>query len=138
MTGIAKGIAALALAAAGCSLGPPQRDFFLPPYAEKGCWAQLYEETGFAGASRVLEGPLMVEALSGSLVWVPDLETIPPQPLFSEVRSLRIGPHARIEGYGETLFRAPTLALPAGAAIADLAAIEFHQRVRSFRMQCEA
>ena len=133
-----KSIAALALTVAGCSLGPPQRDFFLPPYAEKGCWAQVYEEAGFAGPSRRIDGPAMVESISASTVWVPDLETIPPQPLFSEMRSLVVGPHARIEGYGETLFREPALALPAGSRIADLVSIGFHDRVRSFRMQCEA
>lgn len=122
---------------AGCS-GPPERDVFVPPYAEKGCWARLYAENGFAGDMRQLEGPTFVEALGGTPAIVPNVSESAPQPLFIEVRSLAIGPHAKLRGYADTLFRKPTIALAPGSAVPDVHALAFHERVQSFELLCEA
>jgi hypothetical protein len=121
--------------AAACS-GPPERDVFLPPYAEKGCWARFYAQADFAGPMRQLEGPAFVESIGATPVLVAGIEQTAPQPLFWQVRSLVVGPHARIVGYAETLFRAPSMELPPGMRIADAAAIGFYDRVQSFSMQC--
>lgn len=121
---------------ARCPPAPPgQRDLFLPPYAEKGCWARLYEQAGFDGRMRQLEGPVYAEAVGSSPVIVPDLGSIPPQPLFEEVRSVVVGPHARLQGYGEALFRGAALALAPDSREAD---IDFGARIKSFTLQCEA
>ncbi|HEX6267243.1 MAG TPA: hypothetical protein VFZ81_10140 [Burkholderiales bacterium] len=125
-------LAALALAAC---LGPPQRDVFAPPYAEKGCWARLYGKAGFEEPVRQLEGPVFVESVGEWMAIVPDIESAPPQPLFSEVRSAQVGPHARLEGYAEPLFRRPSLALGPGEQLADIALSE---HVQSFTLRCEA
>lgn len=87
---------------------------------------------------RELEGPVFVESLAGSPVQVPNSENVPPQPLFTQVKSLQVGPHARIVGFAEPLFRSPTLDFPPGSAVQDLAERGFHERVRSFRMDCAA
>lgn len=127
------------LALAACvSTEPPQRDVFLPPYADKGCWARLYGEPGFAGPVRQLEGPTFVEALAYTGIVVPDIQRTEPQPLFSEVASVEIGPHARLVGFAEPLFRRPDLRLAPGAKVADMAQVAFYERVRSFRLECEA
>ena len=129
--------AVLGAALAGCATSaPPVRDVFIPPYAEKGCWSRLYGDAEFGAPVRQLEGPVFVEALAGSPVIVPGLDKIPPQPLFTEIRSLVVGPNARITGYAEPLFRTPTLELSPGARVADLPAAGFYERVRSFAMQC--
>jgi hypothetical protein len=131
---------ALALAAlcAGCSAGPPKRDVFMPPYAEKGCWARLYAENGFAGGMRQLEGPTFVEAMGGAPVIVANISESAPQPLFPETRSIAIGPHAKLRGYADTLFRKPTIALAPGSTVPDVHALAFHERVQSFELLCEA
>jgi hypothetical protein len=131
-------IAALLLALALAACAAPRRDVFIPPYAEKGCWARLYEQPGFAGPMRQLEGPAFVESLAPDTVAVPDVGEIPPQPLFTQMQSLLLGPHARIIGYGEPLFRAPSVELAPGARVAELSSLAFHERVRSFTMKCEA
>lgn len=122
---------------AGCS-GPPKRDVFVPPYAEKGCWARLYADNGFSGNMRQLEGPTFVEALGGTPVIVPNISESAPQPLFTEVRSLAIGPHAKLRGYADALFRKPTIALAPGSTVPDVHALAFHERVQSFELLCEA
>lgn len=127
-----------ALALGGCATGAPERDVFVPPYAEKGCWARLYGAPQFAGAVRQLEGPVYVEALSGSPVTVPGAAEIPPQPLFSEARSLELGPHARLQGYAAPLFRQPSLELAPGARVPDLGEVGFGEKVQSFRLSCAA
>lgn len=119
---------------AACASGPPQRDVFLPPYAEKGCWARLYGEPGFAGAMRQLEGPTYVEALDSTTVEIPEIERTQPQPLFKEVASIAVGPHARLTGYQAPLFRGETLALGPGASLNDLP----QAGVQSFRLECDA
>jgi hypothetical protein len=130
--GLAAALAGLALA--GC-LGPPQRDVLLPPYAEKGCWARFYGEAGFSGAVRQLEGPVFVESVDAWMVVVPQMQTAPPQPLFSEVRSVEVGARARVTGYAEPLFRQPTLALGPGVRAADIA---LRESVQSLKLRCEA
>ena len=122
---------------AGCS-GPPKRDVFVPPYAEKGCWARLYADNGFSGNMRQLEGPTFVEALCGTPVIMPNMSASAPQPLFTEVRSIAIGPHARLRGYADPLFRKPTIALAPGSTVADVHTLAFHERVQSFELRCEA
>jgi hypothetical protein len=128
---------ALAAACAGCS-ALPRRDVFVPPYAEKGCWARLYAENGFAGEMRQLEGPIFVEAMAGSPVVVPNMSQAGAQPLFNEVRSIAVGPHAKLRGYADTLFRKPTIALAPGSTVPDAQALAFHERVQSFEVLCEA
>ena len=124
--------------ATGCVNHPPQRDVFVPPYADKGCWARLYAGTRFTGDMRQLEGPVHAEAIHDSPLQVPGGAQAPPQPLLSEFKSVRIGPHARIVGFAQTLFREPVTELPAGAERPDLAAQDFHDRVQSFVMHCQA
>ena len=119
-------------------LGPPQRDVFVPPYAEKGCWARFYAEPGFAGPMRQLEGPAFVEALGATEVLAPGIERAPPQPLFSEVRSMLVGPHARIVAYAEPLFGKKVLQLPPGARMDDLGGVSLGERAGSFTMRCDA
>lgn len=84
---------------------------------------------------RQLEGPVFVESVGEWMAIVPDIESAPPQPLFSEVRSAQVGPHARLEGYAEPLFRRPSLALGPGEQLADIALSE---HVQSFTLRCEA
>lgn len=130
---------AFAAALAGCNTGPPERDTFVPPYAEKGCWARLYGEPGFRGAMRELEGPVFVEALGATPVLVDNLRETRPQPLFIDVRSVELGPHARLDAFAEPLFRAPpALAWGPGTRVADSAAAGFPGRIGSFRLQCVA
>src|SRR5512134_4082879 len=80
---------------AACS-GPPKRDVFIPPYAEKGCWAQFYAQTDFGPPMRQVEGPTYVEAIPGAVVEIADLRKMPPHPLFGEARSLVVGPNAQL------------------------------------------
>jgi hypothetical protein len=122
------------LALAGCA-SLPQRDVFVPPYAEKGCWVRLYGERGFAGPMRQLEGPVFVESIGAWMVTVPNMEAAAPQPLFSQVRSLEVGPHARVTGYAEPLFVKPQLELSPGERTGD---IELEKRARSLTLRCEA
>ena len=122
------------LVLAGCA-NLPERDVFVPPYAAKGCWARLYGEPGFAGPMRQLEGPVFVESVGAWMVSVPNMETAPPQPLFSQVRSVEVGPHARMTGYAAPLFVKPELALGPGERAGDIA---LEKRVESFTLQCEA
>jgi hypothetical protein len=128
-------IAACMLAA--CS-GPPKRDVFIPPYAEKGCWAQFYEQADFGPPMRQVEGPMFVEAIPGSIILVPDLERISPQPLFEKARSLIVGPNAMLVGYSETLFRGAATVLDPGTRVQDSAAIGYPGRFVSLTLQCKA
>jgi hypothetical protein len=127
----------VAVALSGCN-HPPQRDVFIPPYAQKGCWARLYEQPQFAGAMRQLEGPVFIESIGARPVIVPDAEHRPPQPLFSQIGSLVVGPHARLVGYAAPLFREPRLQIPPGAQVPDVSAIGFYDRVESLTLACEA
>jgi hypothetical protein len=122
------------LALAACASAPPQRDVFLPPYAEKGCWARLYAEPGLAGAMRQLEGPAYVESLDATTVEIPDIERTQPQPLFAEVSSIAVGPHARLTGYAAPLFREQVVALGPGENLSGFSSLS----VRSLRLECEA
>lgn len=122
------------VALAACQ-GPPQRDVFVPPYAEKGCWARLYGQPGFAGPVRQLEGPVFVESIGAWMVVVPEMQAGAPQPLFSEVRSVEVGPRARLEGYAAPLFRDPALVLAPGERAADIALSE---QAQSLTLRCEA
>lgn len=126
--------ASAVLALAACASEPPQRDVFLPPYAEKGCWARLYGEPGLAGPVRQLEGPTYVESLDSTTVEIPDAGRTQPQPLFSDVASIAVGPHARLAGYAAPLFRKQVVALGPGANLGDLP----QTGVRSLRLECEA
>lgn len=122
---------------AACS-GPPKRDVFIPPYAEKGCWAQFYEQADFGAPMRQVEGPMFVEAIPGSIVLVPDLERIPPQPLFERARSLIVGPNAKLVGYAETLFRGTPTVVDPGTKLPDAAAVGYPQRFLSLTLECKA
>lgn len=124
--------------AAGCVNHPPQRDVLVPPYAAKGCWARLYAGTDFAAPMRRLEGPTFVEALGAAPVVVPNMESAPPQPLFRDIASVELGPRASLLGYAEPLFSEPAVAIAPGTRVRDLAALEFHPRVESFELRCEA
>ena len=117
---------------------PPERDVFVPPYAEKGCWARFYADAGFGVPMREVEGPMQVEALGASAVVLPDSASAGVRPRFTEVRSLVLGPHARIVGYAQPLFREPSVMIDRGTSVADLATLDFHKRVTSFEMLCEA
>jgi hypothetical protein len=87
---------------------------------------------------RQLEGPVYAEAIHDLPLQVPGGAQAPPQPLLSDFKSLRVGPHARIVGFAHTLFREPVTELPAGAEHCDLPAQGFHDRVQSFVMHCQA
>lgn len=126
------------LALAACASKPPERDVFLPPYAEKGCWARLYGEPGFAGRMRQLEGPTFVESMTHTAIIVPEIQRTEPQPLLSDVRSLEVGPHARLVGFAAPLFQRRDFELPPGAKLAETAEVGFYERVRSFRLDCVA
>lgn len=128
----------LSLAAAGCVSPPRERDFFLPPYADKGCWARFYEEPDFGAPLRQIEGPTFVEAVPGETVEVPDMKEAGVQPLFVEARSLAIGPHARLVGYSETLFRGEATVVPRGSQVRDASVIGYPERFASIRLFCEA
>jgi len=132
---VAAGLVAAALLAA-CS-GPPERDVFIPPYAQKGCWAQFYEQAGFGPPAYQLEGPTYVEAIPGSIVLVPDLDRIPPQPLFERARSLIVGPNAKLVGYTETLFRGTPTVLDPGTKVPDAASVGYPQRFVSLTLECK-
>ena len=116
--------------------GPPERDVFIPPYAEKGCWAQFYEQADFGAPMYQVEGPIYVEAIPGSIVLVPDLEKVPPQPLFEEARSLIVGPNARLVGYTETLFRGTPTVLDPGTKLANAASMGYPWRFHSLTLEC--
>jgi hypothetical protein len=122
---------------AACS-GPPKRDVFIPPYAEKGCWAQFYEQADFGAPMYQAEGPMYVEAIPGSIILVPDLERIPPQPLFEKARSLIVGPNAKVVGYTETLFRGTPTVLDPGTRVPDTASVGYPQRFLSLTLECKA
>lgn len=138
MSSTSRASALLLIALSACASEPPRRDVFVPPYAEKGCWARLYGEPGYAGAMRQLEGPAFVEALDSTTVVVPQIQSTSPQPLFSEVASVVVGPHARLVGYAAPLFRLQDLELAPGAALPDVSQVAFYERVRSFTLECEA
>ena len=101
---------------AACLLGacsaPPKRDVFIPPYAEKGCWAQFYEQADFGPPMRQVEGPMFVEAIAGSIVLVPDLERIPPRPLF-DIIVFDEASQCRLEEALPVLLRAQQVPRPA-------------------------
>jgi hypothetical protein len=117
--------------------GPPERDVFVPPYADKGCWAQFYEAPDFGAPMHQVEGPLFVEAIPGSIILVAHLEQIPPQPLFEEARSLIVGPNARLVGYTETLFRGTPTVLDPGTRVANTASVGYPQRFVSLTLECK-
>jgi hypothetical protein len=117
--------------------GPPERDVFVPPYAEKGCWAQFYEAPDFGAPMHQVEGPLFAEAIPGSIILVAHLEQIPPQPLFEEARSLIVGPNARLVGYTETLFRGTATVLDPGTRVSDAASVGYPQRFVSLTLECK-
>jgi hypothetical protein len=121
---------------AACA-APPQSDVFLPPYAEKGCWARFYEKPDFGLPMRQLEGPSSVEAIPRSAAAVPDMEDAGVQPLFSEVRSLIVGPHAKLIGYSGTLFRGEATVIDRATSARDAASVGY-PRFASLRMLCEA
>jgi hypothetical protein len=133
---IAAGLFATSLLAA-CH-GAPERDVFIPPYAEKGCWAQFYEQADFGSPMYQADGPLYVEAIPGSIVVVPDLDRIPPQPLFEKARSLVVGPNARLVGYAETLFRGTPTVLDPGTKVPNAASVGYPQRFLSLTLECKA
>lgn len=59
------------------------------------------------------------------------------EPAFwQQARSLMVGPQAHLIGYADRGYKEQTLALPPGMHVADLAAIDFHARVRSFKVIC--
>ena len=129
---------AATLAATACAGPPRESDFFLPPYADKGCWARFYEQADFGGPMRQIEGPTFVEAIPGGVIVVPDMETAGVQPLFVEARSLQVGPHARLLGYQEPMFRGDTTVLEAGTMVRDAAGIGYPRVFASLKLQCEA
>jgi hypothetical protein len=127
---------ALSLLAAGC-LGPSERDVFIPPYAEKGCWVRFYEQPDFGLPMRQLEGPSFVEAIPRTTITVPDQAQAGTQPLFSEVRSLVVGPHARVIGYAGKLFRGEATVLHPGTVAADAQSIGY-AGFESLTVECQA
>ena len=131
-----------ALLFASCLLAacaaPPQGDLFLPPYAEKGCWARFYEKADFGLPMRQLEGPSFVEAIPSSVVRVPNLEDAGVQPLFAEARSLMVGPRAKLVGYSRTLFRGETTVVDPGTLVRDAGSVGYPKRFASLRLLCEA
>ena len=137
MAGVRASIVFAAILLAACH-GPPERDVFIPPYAEKGCWAQFYELADFGAPMHQVEGPIYVEAIPGSIVLVPDLEQILPQPLFEEARSLIVGPNAKVVGYSETLFRGTPTVLDRGTRVPDAASVGYPQRFFSLTLECKA
>jgi hypothetical protein len=128
---------AAALLAAACA-GPPERDVFLPPYAEKGCWARFYEKADFGLPMRQIEGPTFVEAIPGSMPSVPDAGQAGVQPLFAEARSLMTGPNARIVGYTQPLFRGVPTEIDPGTLVRDAASVGYPGRFASLILNCEA
>jgi hypothetical protein len=87
---------------------------------------------------RQLEGPVYAEALHDLPLHAPGGAQARPQPLLSEFKSLRVGPHARIVGFAQPLFREPVMELAAGSERSDVGAQHFHERVQSFVMHCQA
>ena len=67
-----------------------------------------------------------------------DLERIPPQPLFEKARSLIVGPHAKVVGYTETLFRGTPTVLDSGTKVPDAASAGYPQRFLSLTLECKA
>ena len=132
---VATALLATSLLAAACH-GPPQRDVFIPPYAEKGCWAQFYGQADFGPPMRQVEGPTYVEAIPGAIVEVAELRGLPPQPLFGEARSLIVGPNARLVGYTETLFRGTPTVLDPGTKLANAASMGYPWRFHSLTLEC--
>lgn len=55
---------------------------------------------------------------------------------WKEARSLKIGPHAYLIGYADDRYTEESLALAPGTIVADLDAIDFHAKVRSFKIIC--
>jgi hypothetical protein len=123
---------------AACAPRPPGDGIFLPPYAEKGCWARFYEKADFGLPMRQLEGPTFVEAVPATTMQVPDLEEAGVQPLFVEARSLMTGPRAKLTGYSSTLFRGEPTAVEPGTLVRDAARLGYPERFRSMRLDCEA
>jgi len=132
-----KTLLGLSILVAACA-PQPEHDFFLPPYAEKGCWARFYEQPDFGAPMRQIEGPAMVEAVPGAVAELPDMKEAGVQPLFVEARSLMTGPHAKLIGYSDTLFRGAATVIDPGTRVRDLAQLGYPERFRSIRLHCEA
>ena len=70
--------------------------------------------------------------------WVPDMNRIPPQPLFENARSLIVGPNARLVGYTETLFRGTPTVLDPGTKLPNAASVGYPQRFISLALEHKA
>ena len=104
--------ASLGLLAFGCAGAPPdQRE-------GAGCWVHAFARTEYRPPVTTYTGPTH-------------------ERFFLEgAGSLRVGPGARLEGYGGPGYKEKTLVLAPNVDIPDLAAAGFHRRVDAFQIAC--
>ena len=110
---------------------------FPPPQGDEGCWVALFAGENFKPPSARLTGRTFIESFeSGVTVREPDLEHVGGQSFMNEVRSLVVGPHARLVGYAEPRFRKESVTFESGRHVADLSRFRFQERVRSVKVFC--
>jgi hypothetical protein len=128
---------ALAAPSAISQAGAQPDDLFLPSHREEGCWVSFFGRRQFRGDSAQLRGRSFIEAFESGPVVEPDLAAVGGQAFLKRVRSLAVGPNARLVGYAEPGFRDQVLTVGPGRNVVDLSVIEFHERVRSLKVFCE-
>ncbi|HEX5767807.1 MAG TPA: hypothetical protein VFZ94_16490 [Burkholderiales bacterium] len=133
-------IALLFAAPAQAQLLPGANDLFLPPHGDEGCWVSFFAGRNFTPPAAQLAGRSYVESFATEIPAAvkPELDHVGGESFFADVSSLIVGPHARLVGYGERNFRGRELVIGPGEYVSELADIHFHERVRSFKLFCEA
>jgi hypothetical protein len=58
-------------------------------------------------------------------------------PTFVEAKSLMTGPHAKLVGYSDTLFRGEATVIAPGTLVRDASRVGYPQRFASLRLYCE-
>lgn len=110
---------------------------FLPPHGDEGCWVSFFAGTNFGLPAAQLRGRSDVEAFESGPVLEPDLKHVGGQKFIAEARSIVVGPNARLIGYERPRFRDQALTIGPGRQVVDVAALDFHERVRSLEVRCE-
>lgn len=117
------------LPAAAADLNPPQLD---PKYGE-GCWVRFFEEPGLERPLGRLAGAVYVNSLSGPGL----IGGMNEEEFFRRVRSLVVGPEARLTAYAERGFSKEMFTLEPGREVEDLRALGFPKQVASLKILCE-
>jgi hypothetical protein len=127
---------ALAAAPAFADVVAEPETLFLPPHGDEGCWVSFFSAPGFRGESAQLAGRTYVKAFETGPVVNPDLEAVGGESFLKEVRSVVVGPHARLVGYEEEGFGGDSITLRPGRHVVDVDRVGL-QRARSLKVFCE-